>query len=60
MPGNNFSITLQRNGWKCCISALQQKAEGKPIIGPMIIDKAKFFYNEMTVTDKCKLSEGWL
>jgi len=48
------------DGTKCCISGLQQKAEGKPITGPMIIDKAKFLYNEMTMTDKCTFSEGWL
>jgi hypothetical protein len=30
--------------------------EGKP----MISEKAKSFYGEMKVTDKCTFSEGWL
>jgi hypothetical protein len=25
----------------------------------MITEKAKYFYDEMKITDKCKLSEGW-
>ena len=31
---------------------------GKPITGSMIIDKAKFLYDEMKVTYKCTFSEG--
>jgi hypothetical protein len=32
----------------------------KPMITPMIIQKAKSFYDKMKITDKCTLSEGWL
>jgi hypothetical protein len=28
-------------------------SKGEPVIGPMIIVKAKSFYDEMKVTDKC-------
>jgi hypothetical protein len=36
------------------------RSEGKPVTGPMIIEKAKSFYDEMKITDKCTFSEGWL
>ena len=35
-------------------------SEGKPVTGPMIIEKAKSFYDEMTITYKCTFSEGCL
>jgi Tc5 transposase DNA-binding domain. len=49
--------------WKKMISPTfgslrKQKAEGKPMTQPMIIDKAMSFYNEMKITDKCTFSEG--
>ena len=25
----------------------------------MIIEKARYFYDEMKITDKCTLTEGW-
>jgi hypothetical protein len=28
--------------------------------GPMTIEKAKFFYDEIKVTDKYTFSDGWL
>jgi hypothetical protein len=28
--------------------------------GLMVIEKAKSFYDEMKIADKCTLSEGWL
>ena len=31
--------------------------EGKPVTVPMTIEKAKFFYNEMKITVKCRFSE---
>jgi hypothetical protein len=31
---------------------------GKPKTGPMIIEKAKYFYDEIKITDKCAFSEG--
>jgi hypothetical protein len=34
--------------------------KGKPVTGPMVIGKAKSFYDELKVTDKCTFSEGWL
>jgi hypothetical protein len=33
-------------------------SEGKPITGPMIIEKSKSFYDEILITDKCTFSEG--
>jgi hypothetical protein len=33
-------------------------SEGKPVTGAMIIEKAKSFYDEMKITDKCILPEG--
>jgi hypothetical protein len=35
-------------------------SEGKPGTGPMTIEKAKSFDNEMKITDKCTFSESWL
>ena len=35
-------------------------AQQKPMAGPMIIEKAKYFYNEMKITDKCTFSGCWL
>jgi hypothetical protein len=34
------------------------QSEGKPVTGPMIIQKAKSFYNEMKITDKCTYLES--
>ena len=31
----------------------------KPITGPMITEEVQYFYDEMKITDKCTLSEGW-
>jgi len=36
------------------------RSEGKPVTGPMIIEKAKSLYDEMKVSEKCTFSEGWL
>jgi hypothetical protein len=33
-------------------------SEGKPLIGPMIIEKANSFYDKMKITDTCTFSEG--
>jgi hypothetical protein len=33
-------------------------SKGKPMIGPMIIEKAKSFYDEMKIADKCTLSDS--
>jgi hypothetical protein len=35
-------------------------SEGKPVTGPMIVEKAKCFYDEMKITGKCVFSEGCL
>ena len=32
----------------------------KPVTGPSITEKTKPVCNEMKITDKCTLSEGWL
>jgi hypothetical protein len=32
-------------------------SEGKPMIGPVIIEKAESFYDEMKVSDKCTFCE---
>jgi hypothetical protein len=32
----------------------------KPMAEPMIIEKAKYFYDEMKITDKCTFSGYWL
>jgi hypothetical protein len=33
-------------------------SEGKPMTGPMIIEKAKSFYSEIKITDKCTFAES--
>jgi hypothetical protein len=33
---------------------------GKPLTGPMIIEKAKWVYGEMRITDECTFSDVWL
>jgi hypothetical protein len=35
-------------------------SERKPVTQPTIIEKAKSFYDEMTIIDKCTFSESWL
>jgi len=35
-------------------------SEQKPMAEPMIIEKAKYFYDEMKITDKCTFSGCWL
>jgi len=35
-------------------------SQGKPMSGRMIIEKAKFFNDEMKIADKYTLLEGWL
>jgi hypothetical protein len=34
--------------------------KGKPMTGPMIIQKAESFYDEMNITGKCTFSQRWL
>jgi hypothetical protein len=34
-----------------------QRSEGISITGPLLIEKAKYFYAEMNLTDKCNFSE---
>jgi hypothetical protein len=34
------------------------RSEVKPVTGPMIIEKAKSFHDEMKIPDKCTFSEG--
>ena len=33
---------------------------GKSVTGCTIFEKAKYFYDEMKITDQCTFSEGWL
>jgi hypothetical protein len=33
-------------------------SEGKPVTGPLMIQKAKSFQNKIKITDKCKFSDG--
>jgi len=33
---------------------------GKSMTGRTIFEKAKYFYGEMNITDRCTFSEGWL
>jgi hypothetical protein len=33
-------------------------SEGKPMIGPMIIEKTKLFYDQIRIADLCTISEG--
>jgi hypothetical protein len=37
-----------------------QHSKGKPVTEPTIIEKAKYFYDEMKITDTHTFSEGWL
>lgn len=39
---------------------LGQRAEGVPVSGPMLIEKAKDFYEQMQLTEPCVFSGGWL
>ncbi|XP_049710212.1 jerky protein homolog [Elephas maximus indicus] len=39
---------------------LVKRAEGVPISGPMLIEKAKDFYEQMQLTEPCVFSGGWL
>ncbi|XP_055501907.1 jerky protein-like [Leucoraja erinacea] len=39
---------------------LTKRSEGKQITGPMLIEKAKDFHQEMKLTEQCAFSEGWL
>jgi hypothetical protein len=35
-------------------------SKGKLVTEPVIIEKAKSFYDEMKITDSCTFSKGWL
>jgi hypothetical protein len=37
-----------------------QHSKGKLMTGPAIIEKAKYFYDEMKIIHKCTFSEGWM
>uniref|UniRef100_A0A9L0SZ73 Jrk helix-turn-helix protein n=1 Tax=Equus caballus TaxID=9796 RepID=A0A9L0SZ73_HORSE len=39
---------------------LVKRAEGVPVSGPMLIEKAKDFYEQMQLTEPCVFSGGWL
>ncbi|XP_004431186.1 PREDICTED: jerky protein homolog [Ceratotherium simum simum] len=39
---------------------LLKRAEGVPVSGPMLIEKAKDFYEQMQLTEPCVFSGGWL
>ncbi|XP_054446087.1 jerky protein homolog [Pteronotus mesoamericanus] len=39
---------------------LGQRAEGVPVSGPMLVEKAKDFYGQMQLTEPCVFSGGWL
>ncbi|XP_004697687.1 jerky protein homolog [Echinops telfairi] len=39
---------------------LVKRAEGVPVSGPMLIEKAKGFYEQMRLTEPCVFSGGWL
>lgn len=39
---------------------LGRRAEGVPVSGPMLIEKAKDFYAQMQLTEPCVFSGGWL
>ncbi|XP_004484550.1 jerky protein homolog [Dasypus novemcinctus] len=39
---------------------LAKRAEGVPVSGPMLIEKAKDFYEQMRLTEPCVFSGGWL
>ncbi|KAG8563859.1 hypothetical protein GDO81_016221 [Engystomops pustulosus] len=38
----------------------EMRSQGINVTGPMIIEKAKAFYAEMEITEKCIFSDGWL
>lgn len=38
----------------------EMRSQGITVTGPMIIEKAKAFYAEMEITEKCIFSDGWL
>ncbi|XP_066439178.1 large ribosomal subunit protein uL23m isoform X1 [Eleutherodactylus coqui] len=38
----------------------EMRSQGISVTGPMIIEKAKAFYAEMEITEKCIFSDGWL
>ncbi|KAM4018545.1 large ribosomal subunit protein uL23m isoform 1-T1 [Anomaloglossus baeobatrachus] len=38
----------------------EMRSQGIIVTGPMIIEKAKAFYAEMEITEKCIFSDGWL
>lgn len=35
-------------------------SKGKPMTAPVIVPKAKYFYDEMKITDNCTFSEARL
>jgi hypothetical protein len=35
-------------------------SKGKPMTGPILIEKVMPFYDKMKITDKCSFSDGWL
>uniref|UniRef100_K7F827 HTH CENPB-type domain-containing protein n=1 Tax=Pelodiscus sinensis TaxID=13735 RepID=K7F827_PELSI len=37
-----------------------KRSEGKPITGPVLIEKAKQFHSQMNISESCVFSEGWL
>jgi hypothetical protein len=37
-----------------------RRSEGISIAGPLLIEKAKYFYAEINLTDKFNFPEGWL
>ncbi|XP_008581406.1 PREDICTED: jerky protein homolog [Galeopterus variegatus] len=39
---------------------LVKRSEGVPVSGPMLIEKAKDFYEQMQLTEPCVFSGGWL
>ncbi|XP_069322918.1 jerky protein homolog [Eulemur rufifrons] len=39
---------------------LGKRSEGVPVSGPMLIEKAKDFYEQMQLTEPCVFSGGWL
>ncbi|KAF0871205.1 jerky protein homolog [Crocuta crocuta] len=39
---------------------LAKRAEGVPVSGPMLIEKAKDLYEQMRLTEPCVFSGGWL
>jgi hypothetical protein len=39
---------------------LQQRTEGTPISGPMILNKAKYFFKKLDIPGTFQFSSGWL